>query len=654
MSQARIFLVEDEAIIAADLTLRLTKMNFDVVGCADNAAAALEAIARLQPDLILMDIVIKGPMNGIEAARVVRAHDDVPVVFLTSHADPKTVDGAVDSDPFGYVLKPFNDRELNVAIRVALHRQGIEAQLRRMERRMSTILASIGDGVVSTDSQGRITLLNEAAAQLTGWNSAEAVGQPLEEVLCVMDEASREPLTDLVSRGLQGQFTLGESQPLVLRQRHGNDLPMADSVAPIRDHDGSTTGVVVVFRDATERRRLEQVNRDKLAAELASQQKSLFLSRVSHELRTPLNAILGFAQLLERDRARPLDDTQRSRVERVHGAGKHLLALINDVLDLSNIEQGGRALSVGPVDADNALRASADMLEALASSKGVVVRQFELAPGLQVMADVRALEQVLINLMSNGIKYNRHGGVLEVGCIVDGDDVALWVQDQGKGLDSDQLQQLFQPFNRLGAEGTATEGSGLGLVIAKSLTEAMGGRLQVDSQVNVGSRFTVYLPRAAQPGAARVGLPTELPLAGRASNFKRGSATLLYVEDEPVNMELIAEALGEIPEWHLVLAQSGQQGIDMARALLPDLALVDINLGDMSGVDVLRELRADERTRHIRMVALSPDALPSQSEAALAAGFDAYWTKPVDLSQLVSRLQTQLIVARMRASGTDT
>ncbi|HSV69690.1 MAG TPA: response regulator [Methylibium sp.] len=637
MDKTRVFVVEDEAIIAADLCQRLQALGFEVVGSVGHGERALALIPPARPDLVLMDIVIKGPINGIETARRLRMAQDIPVVFLTSHADADTVRRAVDTNPFGYVLKPYNERELQVAIQIALHRHGVESELRRMERWMATTLASIGDGVVATDRQGTVTLLNDAARRITGWSGDEALGRPLGDVFRVSDGRDGTPLTGLVERGLADTITLGVEHPVLLQRRDGEVVNVDDSIAPIRDGAGAATGVVVVFRDATDQVWAEQMERDKLAAELASRQKTHFLSRISHELRTPLNAILGFTQLLQLDESRPLDAIQRGRLEKVRHAGGHLLELVNDVLDLTRIEEGARPLERVPVDVGVVLETTCAMLESQARERDIrILKHAGGAP--PAWADTRALEQVLINLLSNGIKYNRAGGRLEVALSSTEGRVEVNVRDQGAGLDAGQLEQLFQPFNRLGAENSNVEGSGLGLVIARSLVEAMGGELTVVSARGVGTCFTVRLPGAAQETAHR-----PVPSTRRApAAAELPPATLLYVEDEPLNALLLTEALRGVPQWRVVLAEDGRQGLELARRLRPDLVLLDINLPVLTGDQMVRALRSDAATRDLRCIALSADALPEQMAAAHAAGFDAYWTKPLDLGMLVERLRVQL------------
>ena len=639
MGSARIFIVEDEAIVAADLSDRLVALGFAVAGTADTGKRALDEIPGARADLVLMDIVLKGAMDGVATARRLAQTCSIPVVYLTSHADERTVKSAIGTDPYGYVLKPFNDRELQVAIRIALHRHDTEQRLRRLERWLSTLLGSLGDGVVATDPRGCITLLNPAAQRLTGWSDDEAVGRRFDEVLQLLDARTFEPLAGIIERGREQPMELGIDVPMLLERRDGDTIPVDDSVAPIRDDDGETTGVVVVIRDATTRLEAERLRREKLAAEMASQQKTHFLSRVSHELRNPLNAILGFTELLQRDSASPLDAAQRVRVETVHAAGQHLLSLINDVLDLSRIEQGERNLQLRPVPVREALDDACGLLLVEAQRAGVALRLHPVPQSLCVAADARALKQVLVNLVSNGIKYNRRGHPLTLRVEAAAHEAAICIVDEGLGLSPQQLGQLFQPFNRLGAENSAVGGTGLGLVIARGLVEAMGGQLTASSTEGSGTEFRLVLPRA-EPGVA---LPeAHRPIRPAAPEPPAPAATLLYIEDDPVNALLFTQALATTPQWRVVLADNGTDGLALARQLRPDLIVADVNLPGLTGLQVVEALRADPLTRNLRCIALSADAMPSQRAQGAASGFDDYWTKPVELSGLANRLSAWL------------
>jgi signal transduction histidine kinase/ActR/RegA family two-component response regulator len=402
--------------------------------------------------------------------------------------------------------------------------------------------------------------------------------------------------------------------------------------------DGHTRSVVGTCRDVTQQVAHEQLLRDKESAERANRAKSEFLSRVSHELRTPLNGILGFTQLMTLDRVHPLAPDQQRRLDSVHRAGRHLLGLINDVLDLTRIESEDFSLRLEPVDLSVALEACLALIAPLARDTQVQLPDPPAAP-CWVQADRRGLDQVLMNLLSNAIKYNRVGGRVGVALRAETGRLQLAISDEGAGLTVQQQERLFQHFDRLGAEAGRVEGTGLGLVISLDLARAMGAELTVQSQPGVGSTFTLGLPRAMAPqGDAAAAAPPADALVDAPGPQRQ----VLYIEDERLNVVLMEEVFRTRPEWVLSIAEDGAEGLLMARELRPHLVLIDMNLPDTTGLALIRTLRSDPATLPLRCIALSADAMSEQIEAALAAGFDEYWTKPIDVPRMLLDLSNRL------------
>ncbi len=393
-------------------------------------------------------------------------------------------------------------------------------------------------------------------------------------------------------------------------------------------------GMVGTCRDVTQQAAHEQLRSDKETAERASRAKSEFLSRVSHELRTPLNGILGFAQLMAIDRVHPLAPDQARRLDSVLRAGRHLLELINDMLNLARIEQEDFSLQRSPVNLAATLQTCFSLTQPLADSAGVRLA----APPKRAhwaQADARAVEQVLLNLLSNAIKYNRPAGSVRVSLSRSGAHVLVAVSDDGEGLSEAQQSRLFQPFNRLGAEQRRVEGTGLGLVIARELAASMQGELQVHSEPGKGSTFTLRLPASAAPSGRRTTGDPERPALPQSPTTQR---QVLYIEDEPLNVLLMQEVFKARPQWALQVATDGGNGLDAAREQRHDLLPIDMNLPDMNGLELIRTLRADPRTSGLQCIALSADAMQTQIDAALAAGFDGYWTKPINVAHILDGL----------------
>ncbi len=388
--------------------------------------------------------------------------------------------------------------------------------------------------------------------------------------------------------------------------------------------------------DVTDRRTAETVRSEREAALHESRAKSKFLARMSHELRTPLNAVLGFAQLLLSDEAGS-DATalaRRRRIEHIHAAGRHLLSLINDVLDLASLQGGEIRIALQPVALAPLVSETLPMLGPLLDARRVDIVRGPL--DAVVMADATRLRQALLNLLSNAVKYNRPGGRVTIEALQRGEAVLLRVTDTGRGMSDDQVRHLFEPFNRLGMDEEPIEGTGIGLAIVKALVERMGGSVHVDSTLGVGSVFELRLRGAG--GAVRLaaaGEPDAAAAGGPASARRR---RVLYVEDNPVNALIVAELMARRNDVELHLAVDGASGVAQAVALVPDLVLLDMQLPDCDGFEVLRRLRADPATAGIPCMALSANAIPEDIQRALRAGIREYWTKPLDFKGFMTGL----------------
>jgi PAS domain S-box-containing protein len=373
---------------------------------------------------------------------------------------------------------------------------------------------------------------------------------------------------------------------------------------------------------------LQKVNSELRAANDA---KSKFLSRVSHELRTPLTAILGFSELLSMS---DLDSRKREWSDTIHKAGKHLLALVNEVLDLSRIEAGELSMSLEAVALQPVVEDVLELTKPLADGRGIMVHPPRMIAGAgYVSADHQRVKQVLINLLSNAIKYNREGGDVHL-TIEDrpGERIRINVRDTGRGLDEDSLAKLFVPFERLDAELAGIEGTGLGLALSRTLVETMGGAMGVDSEPGRGSTFWVELCRG-EPAAVRDAAGDEHPMLAQRSYA--AERQLLYIEDTPANVRLVEEILHARPSVRVLPAMMGQLGLELAQEHHPDLILLDLHLPDLGGEQVLARLRADERTRDIPVVVLSADATARVPKRLLADGARGYLTKPIGVRRLL-------------------
>ena len=390
-------------------------------------------------------------------------------------------------------------------------------------------------------------------------------------------------------------------------------------------------------RERHERRRAQRAEE---AATSANHAKSEFLSRMSHELRTPLNGILGFAQLLERELEQP---AQREGVAHILEGGRHLLGLINEILDIARIEAGKFSVSLEPVEASEVIASALDLVRPQAAARGIGLSTAVVWRG-HLMADRQRLQQVLLNLLSNAVKYNRPEGAVTVSCDrTPSGTCRVAVTDTGLGIAPERMPRLFTPFDRLDVQDGSIEGTGLGLALSKGLVEMMGGTLSAASTPGTGSTFSLELPIASAPSHELPADETRAP----GAEAPGVTGTVLYIEDNPSNLRLVERIVARRPGIKLLSAMQGRPGLELARAHRPDAIVLDLHLPDISGQDVLARLQADPGTREIPVVILSADAMTSRSTSLLKAGAHAYLTKPLSVTQFLGVLDELLVkVAR--------
>ena len=506
----------------------------------------------------------------------------------------------------------------------------------RREAPYRLIFSRAGIGMARLSLTGDILEANQRFADIVGRQPSDLVGLHAEDITHPQDIVPSRAHLENVLGGRQEGF---QTEKRYVRP-DGQSVWAAINVVLLREDDGAPRELVAVIEDISERQRMQEAMSSARAAERASKAKTEFLSRMSHELRTPLNAMLGFAQLLRVDPRHPLHDEQRTKVAHIERAGAHLLAMLTDVLDLSRIEAGSLPMSIEPLTVNDVIEAALAMTSTQATDAGVQLLATPPEAGLLVRADQLRLRQVLVNLLSNAIKYNRRSGQVLVEALGLDDEVVISVSDTGRGMDAQQIAHLFEPFNRLGAERTQIEGTGIGLVIVKRLVELMQGRIEVSSQPDAGTRFRIWLPRAEHQAEAEDSDFSQRVRTnfGALDTSIDATLTVLYAEDNAINVELLRQVMRMRPQWHLEIARDGHAAIAMARAEPPDLLLLDMHLGDMSGLDVSDALMMDPHTALIPRVALSADVMPDQIAEARQRGFIEYLTKPLDVSRLLHLL----------------
>ena len=503
------------------------------------------------------------------------------------------------------------------------------------QRRLAAIVESSDDAIIAKSLDGVITQWNRGAEQIYGYPAAEAIGQPVFMLVPPGDEDNISSILERVSRG--------ESIENYQTKRLTKDRRIIDvslTVSPIRDTSGQITGVSTIARNVTRQKELEREREAALEeADRANLAKNDFLSRMSHELRTPLNAVLGFAQLLDMEQ---INDEQKDWTREILKAGQHLLELINEVLDISRIESGNLRLSLEPVDPVLAAQECVSLLAPLATQEGISLELDDngLSSSTYVLADRQRLKQVLLNIISNGIKYNRAAGAVRISFepLLDGERLRINVTDTGLGIPTARIEQLFSPFERLGADTSGVEGTGLGLALSKGLVEAMDGIIGVTTEPGGGSTFSVELATVEAPAAGH-------RVERHADEERKHPAvakTILYIEDNLSNLKLVERILEQRTAIAVMSAMQGGIAITLARDHRPDLILLDLDLPDMRGEEVLGRLRADPMTANIPVVVISADVTTGQVKRLLEEGASDYLTKPIEVKHFLEIIDKHL------------
>ena len=521
-----------------------------------------------------------------------------------------------------------------------------EQALVAAEERWHFALEGAGDGVWDWNTEAGTVYYSPRWKQMLG-HADDEVGDSLDEWRSRVHAEDLPRVTLELERHLRGETPVYQSEHRI-HHRDGRILWVLDrGKAVSRDPGGRPRRVVGTQSDVTGARQAEQALRDKQAAELASEAKSQFLSRMSHEMRTPLNAVIGFAQLMRMTAGGGPGSELGAYAEHVLDAGEHLLALINDVLDLQKVEEGAMALALGPVALDDVVLRTLELLQPAATA-GAIRIDHGIAPGTWVRADAQRLRQIVLNIASNAIKYNQPGGVVRVNVATPtSTHVMLVIEDSGPGMTSDQMARLFQPFERLGRETSSIEGTGLGLIIARSLARAIGGRLEVGSRPGEGTSVSIELQRAEAPHTPQQQHPTPMAASDAPPISEQLPLRMLYVEDNRINAILFEGALRmHNSNVDLRVAEDGEEALAVAREWQPEVLVLDAHLPGMSGFDVLKQLRQVPGLDAAPAYMCSADAMPEDVQRAYEAGFIGYWTKPIDIGAMLADIDRIALTLR--------
>ncbi|MCD5322401.1 MULTISPECIES: hybrid sensor histidine kinase/response regulator [Pontibacillus] len=509
-----------------------------------------------------------------------------------------------------------------------------QEEVRSKEGDLRALVMSIDDVVMQLDRDG--TYLNV-------WTNDEGkLSKPRNELLkMTISQVFSEEESRVFMETIESVSETGKAENIeyVIDTLSGKRW-FQGRIAPIIDATGDYQQFVLTARDITPLKEMEKSLRDaKEEAERASQAKSDFLSSMSHELRTPMNAILGFAQLLQYDTDHTLSATQDESVEEIIKAGNHLLTIINDILDLARVESGKLSISIEPVEIAPVIDEVMSITQPLANKRGIKLIGADSPCKHQfVYADRTRLKQVLLNLMSNAVKYNREGGEITFSCYVQEGQVSFSVQDTGIGIAEDEIESIFEPFTRVPSDDIV-EGTGIGLTLSKQLISLMNGSISVISESDKGSTFWIELPL--------VEMNEQLTGHWEDSQISpilqfEGQKKVLYVEDNPANLNLVRRILETYEQIELISSTTGEMGIDLAQAHEPDLILIDLNLPGIDGFTVLSRLKELKETKDLPVVAISANAMPRDIEKGLVAGFDDYLTKPIQVGKFMKMVETHL------------
>jgi PAS domain S-box-containing protein len=637
-AQIQILIAEDETIVAKYMQKWLKTMGYGVSTIVSSGEEAIRKAEEIHPDLVLMDIVLKGNIDGIEAAKQIRSRLDVPIIYLTAYADDKTLERAKITEPFGYILKPFEERELHSAIEMALYKHKMERRLKESEQWLATTLRSIGDAVIATDKNGLITFMNPVAEELTGWRQEEALDKSLREVFNIMDEQTRTPTESPGAKVLQEGVVSGLTDH-VLISKDGGETAIDDSAAPIKDDKGNVTGVVLVFRDTTERKRVEE----ELLKARKLESIGVLAGGIAHDFNNLLTSILGNISLIK---MYPNSGDKMHR--RLTEAEKACLRAKDLTQQLLTFSKGGapvkRVSFIGELIKDSA---------SFALMGSNVKCEFSISEDLwPVEVDERQIYQVISNVVINADQAMPEGGIIKIiGQNINGEEeptvhtyyeenapplplkrgryIQITVEDQGIGVPKEYLTKIFDPYFT-----TKQKGSGLGLATAYSIIKGHDGYIGVESELGVGMKVHIYIP-ALDKGVEQRGAEVE------AEGIVYGKGRILIMDDEAMIREVIGDMLSHIG-YEVEYASDGEEAIEKyirARGSKRpfDIIVMDLTIpGGMGGKEAISKLMGiDPEVRAVVSSGYSNDLVMSEYKNH---GFRGVISKPYSIEKLAEIL----------------
>ncbi len=641
MVKANILIVEDDRIVAEDIKVSLKELGFSVSGVVPSGEEALKKVEAEHPDLVLMDIMLEGQMNGIEAAGHVRSLFNIPVVYVTAYADEDLLAQAKRTEPFGYIVKPFEDIELNSAVEIALYKHKMETKLRESEAWLSTTLRSIGDAVIATDTKGYVTFMNPVAQSLTGWNPKEAVGKPLTDVFNIINEQTRQDAENPAAKVIRQGSVVGLANHSILIAKDGKEIPIDDNSSPIRDEKGNITGAVLVFRDITERKQAEK-EKAKLENQLLQAHKmeaiGMLAGGIAHDFNNILSIILGNAELAMDDV--PEWNLARHNLEEITTASLRARDVVQQLLSFSRqSDQKQRPVNISPIIKDclkflkSSIPASIDIHETI-SDESVIV-----------MADPTHINQVMLNLCTNAAHaMYKNGGVMEVGVSVlevgknaaiqdvelnQGQYVKISMSDTGHGIAKEHIDRIFDPYFTTKEVG---EGSGIGLSVVYGIVKSYDGAISVDSEYGKGTTFNIFLPVVDKEPVFEEETDTTMPT---------GYERILFVDDEKSITDMTSRILKRLG-YTVTVKTSSMDTLATFRARPDnfDLIISDMSMPGMTGDKLAKELRTIRP--NIPIILCTGHSERINDEKAKAIGVRALVMKPIVKNELARTIRKVL------------
>ena len=652
-------MVEDEVIVAENIKSKLEHLGYIVADVVSTGEQAIQKALKHQVDLVLMDIELEGKIDGIDAAKHLHLLYDVPIIYLTAYADEKTLQRAKLAEPFGYLIKPFQTRELHSCIEMAIYRHQLERLLKDSEERYRRLIAAVTDYIYTVHIRnGRIasTEHNATCVAVTGYAQQEFDENPHLWIQMVYDEDCQ-MVIERSEHLLEGKSVEPYEHRII--RKDGVVRWVRNTSVLHRDKQGTLIAYDGLVQDVTERKESElavKQERESLAkrveertfelqqanAELAraARMKDEFLATMSHEFRTPLHTILGMTEALAEEAFGTLTPKQRDALTSIDESGRHLLALIRDILDLAKIGAGKLELLITPVNLESVCQASLRFIKQDAGKKRMAVVFDFHSDVLMIDADERRLKQILVNLLSNAVKFTPEGGRIGLEVSSQSDAVILAVWDTGIGISPEDLQRVFQPFVQL--DGTFTRrhpGTGLGLSLVSRMVEMHGGQISVTSNVGEGSRFTVSLPLRSAAVADADAMPEDAdvpPSPGVEETPPPISAgttpQILVADDHETNAEMLAEYL-KLKGYAIIIAKNGKEAVERTIQDRPAVIIMDIQMPVMNGIEAIQQIRTLPDISPF-IIALTALAMPGDRERCIEAGANEYMGKPVNLRKL--------------------